>query len=172
MRIVGFALLSTLLFLPSCLTKDERVDGVREMRAKVSRAILIGCGDGFDQDRDGILTGEDNCPRLANAGQTDADGNGVGDECEDDDIDNDGRPNAEDNCPEWPNTDQNNRNLNLCDPTIDRDGDELADNVDICPRVHNPGQAEGAVALQFDYEYILIINIYPGGQFNFLPPIM
>jgi hypothetical protein len=40
-----------------------------------------------DTDGDGRLDGADNCPTFANGDQTDTDGNGVGDSCEDDDRD-------------------------------------------------------------------------------------
>ncbi|TWT45462.1 hypothetical protein RAS1_18870 [Phycisphaerae bacterium RAS1] len=45
-----------------------------------------------DDDGDGILNGDDNCPGVANPGQIDTDNDGKGNAC-DDDIDNDGKPN-------------------------------------------------------------------------------
>lgn len=44
-----------------------------------------------DQDGDGIIDEEDNCPSVANADQTDTDGDGYGNACDSDD-DNDGFP--------------------------------------------------------------------------------
>ncbi|MEW6441215.1 MAG: MopE-related protein [bacterium] len=41
----------------------------------------------LDQDRDGVADDGDDCPTLANPAQADRDGNGVGDDCQDDDAD-------------------------------------------------------------------------------------
>lgn len=69
---------------------------------------------------DGFIDSEDNCPKLWNPDQADADGNGVGDACED--YDNDGVPNACDNCPTVTNSRQR-----------DRDGDGVGDACDDDP---------------------------------------
>jgi gliding motility-associated-like protein len=71
-----------------------------------------------DDDNDGILDGNDNCPLLANANQLDTDSDGTGDVCDDDD-DNDGVLDGYDNCPLTYNPDQN-----------DRDNDGLGDECD------------------------------------------
>lgn len=54
-----------------------------------------------DFDEDDVPDIYDNCVKIANTDQTDADENGLGDACED--FDRDGVINAEDNCPEIPN---------------------------------------------------------------------
>ena len=51
-----------------------------------------------DDDNDGVLDVNDNCPFQANANQTDNDNDGVGDACDNDD-DNDGVLDGFDNCP-------------------------------------------------------------------------
>jgi PKD repeat protein len=71
------------------------------------------CSD-TDLDGDGVLNAADNCPLAANAGQTDFNGDGVGDACQDSDSDT--VLDAQDNCRTTPNTDQ-----------YDIDGDALGD---------------------------------------------
>ncbi len=70
-----------------------------------------------DNDSDGISDEIDNCPMVANANQTDSDGDGLGDAC-DSDLDGDGVDNQNDALP-------NNGN-----ETIDTDNDGLGDNTD------------------------------------------
>ncbi len=58
-----------------------------------------------DTDGDGIEDARDNCSALSNPDQTNSDGDGFGDICDDDD-DNDGIPDEMDNCPLHANADQ------------------------------------------------------------------
>ncbi len=70
-----------------------------------------------DSDRDGVPDAQDNCVSIANTDQTDANGNGIGDAC--DDFDHDGIINSQDNCPTQPNRSQRDTDVDgigdVCD---------------------------------------------------------
>ena len=109
--------------------------------------LLLTCNrvpthdSGFDDDDgDGILNYNDNCPDFSNSDQADNDQDGVGDEC--------------DNCPNTENTDQKNTDGDhlgdVCDNCPDyinggqedKDDDGVGDICDNCPDVSNPDQAD------------------------------
>ena len=77
-------------------------------------AVPLGSGTraGIDQDEDGVLDGDDNCPATRNPTQLDSDGDGVGDAC--------------DNCITNANVDQRDSNGdgfgNMCDADLNNDG--------------------------------------------------
>jgi len=131
--------------------------------------IAAGCGgepEEPDDDGDGVVNSEDNCPatenpdqqdpdedelgsacdncaETENPDQADADDNGTGDLC-DPDIDADQLPNDEDNCPEVANAAQvdgdEDGTGDACDPDIDEDG--VANEEDNCPLTPNAEQAD------------------------------
>ena len=60
------------------------------------------CDNRQDKDKDGRQDNMDNCPQVPNADQADADGDGMGDKCEND-CDNDRLLDLVDSCPLVPN---------------------------------------------------------------------
>jgi thrombospondin type 3 repeat protein/hemolysin type calcium-binding protein len=95
-----------------------------------------------DTDGDGIVDATDNCPNVDNPDQADADADGLGDVC-DDDQDGDGFA-ADDNCPAVANADQTDTDGDGigddCDPDADNDG--VLNGADNCPLVANADQAD------------------------------
>ena len=118
-------------------------------------------GDGACEDPAlgaGCPAQRDNCPEDANADQADADRNGLGDACNDDeDADGDEWADDLDNCPTLSNGDQANLDGDdrgdVCDTDVDGDGacndqpardgiDPRCNGIDNCPQVANPDQAD------------------------------
>ncbi len=78
-----------------------------------------------DADGDGIEDHTDNCDPVANADQSDIDGDGVGDAC-DGDPDGDGVGGTADNCPEVANATQVNSDADALGDACDADDDDDA----------------------------------------------
>lgn len=112
-----------------------------------------------DQDNDGVIDANDNCPLVSNADQADTDGDGQGDACDacpndpSNDVDGDGICGDVDNCPTTSNADQLDTDGDgvgdVCDncPTAnasqqDTDGDGRGDACDNCPTTFNPDQRD------------------------------
>jgi gliding motility-associated-like protein len=104
---------------------------------------VCGVRDPNDQDGDTIPNDDDNCPLTANVDQSDIDGDGIGDVC-DDDMDNDGVLNVDDNCLTTPNPDQLDNDMDglgdICDD--DDDNDNVLDEDDNCQFEPNPNQLD------------------------------
>jgi parallel beta-helix repeat protein len=107
----------------------------------------------LDFDKDTVLDCNDNCPAVANLDQAEADGDGIGDACDEcTDTDGDGYGNPgypvntcpDDNCPTVYNPDQKDADKDglgdACDP--DDDNDDVPDGSDNCPLVVNPNQED------------------------------
>ncbi len=86
----------------------------------------------------------DNCPLVPNPDQTDSDGDGTGDACED--TDGDQVFDVVDNCPDQGNPDQEDCDDDgvgdACDDDPDQDRDQVPDGCDDCPTVPDPGQED------------------------------
>ena len=111
----------------------------------INSFTLEVCGilDPYDYDVDGVLNADDNCLLTANPNQSDIDGDGQGDLC-DDDMDGDGVLNVDDNCPKTVNPDQSDIDGDglgdICDS--DMDGDGTPNSTDNCPETANMFQSD------------------------------
>jgi hypothetical protein len=119
-----------------------------------------------DLDNDHVPDSADNCPTESNLSQTDSDGDGIGDACDDDckgpncleknDKDGDSFPNNIDNCPTVSNPDQKDSDEDgfgdACDNDCeldndncdggDGDNDNVPDTEDNCEGTANPAQTD------------------------------
>ncbi|MFD2588420.1 thrombospondin type 3 repeat-containing protein [Croceitalea marina] len=98
---------------------------VNQEGAIIDNFQVEGFQDDEDDDNDGILDVDDNCPLIGNANQLDTDSDGEGDVCDTDD-DNDGILDSNDICPLIENPGQedfdNDGIGDVCDDDIDNDG--------------------------------------------------
>ncbi|KAG1650166.1 Thrombospondin-3b [Nymphon striatum] len=101
--------------------------------------------DDDDDDNDGILDVDDNCPLTSNADQLNTDNDSMGDVCDEDD-DNDGVLDVNDNCPLTANANQADSDGDgigdVCEDPNDDDGDGIANADDNCPDTANGDQAD------------------------------
>jgi len=125
--------------LPPCLVPTKSQDnayGPRPPRDGIDDSLASS-----DVDGDGVVNAQDNCPTVANADQSDLDGDFIGDLC-DADMDGDGVINASDNCPKAVNTGQVDLDGdglgNACDD--DLDGDTIGNAADNCVMTPNKDQ--------------------------------
>ncbi len=93
----------------------------------------------LDSDGDGFLDSVDNCPMVANADQTDSDGDGQGDACDFGITDSDGDSIDDflDNCVDVPNPGQ-----------ADSDGDGIGDACDTAPYITIDNESLGTSCYQ------------------------
>jgi len=142
--------------------RDTLSGGTVEAAVDAFSIAIYECNLGVvDLDEDGVPITADNCPDTYNPQQEDADGDLIGDVCDNcTDSDGDGLGNPgfalntcpDDNCPEAANADQADADGDgvgdVCDECTDIDGDGYGDpgyaantcQLDNCPGLANPDQ--------------------------------
>ncbi len=122
---------------------DVATPGAINIDQTSSNIIITASEWLFDNDGDGLMNPEDNCKDVVNPIQSDLDGDGFGDACDNDD-DNDGVTDASDNCPYDSNASQSDIDSDgqgdACDE--DMDGDGIVNDNDNCPETYNPTQQD------------------------------
>ncbi|MBI4411530.1 MAG: FG-GAP repeat protein, partial [Deltaproteobacteria bacterium] len=134
---------------------DNDGDGV----ADTSDAFPDDSTELSDSDLDGVGDNSDNCPSVSNADQSDIDGDGMGDVC-DDDADGDGIADESDNCPDNSNSDQadldDDETGDPCDDDADGDGYTADEgDCDDADSALNPGATETEDGIDNDCDEIV-----------------